>query len=138
MASNWLTILNNEITACRLCPRLVEYREKIRREKRRAYIDQEYWAKPVPGFGEPNAKVLILGLGPGAHGALEVPRFVVAGPGGRRAGWHSFCLLAVRCDGARLYARSRLLTPRPGDPAQLRRATRELLRQRGTVQERTG
>jgi uracil-DNA glycosylase family 4 len=74
MASNWLTVLNSEITACRLCPRLVEYREKIGREKRRAYIDQEYWAKPVPGFGDPNAKLLILGLAPGAHGSNRTGR----------------------------------------------------------------
>jgi uracil-DNA glycosylase family 4 len=72
--SDWLTILNNEITACTLCPRLVEYREKIGREKRRAYIDQEYWAKPVPGFGDPNAKVMILGLAPGAHGSNRTGR----------------------------------------------------------------
>ena len=74
MSLNWLTILNDEITACRLCPRLVEYREKIGREKRRAYKDQEYWAKPVPGFGDPNAKVLILGLAPGAHGSNRTGR----------------------------------------------------------------
>jgi uracil-DNA glycosylase len=72
--STLLTILNNEITACTLCPRLVEYREKIGREKRRAYKDQEYWAKPVPGFGDPNAKVLILGLAPGAHGSNRTGR----------------------------------------------------------------
>jgi uracil-DNA glycosylase family 4 len=74
MSSNWLTVLNSEITACRLCPRLVEYRETIGREKRRAYIDQEYWAKPVPGFGDPDAKVLILGLAPGAHGSNRTGR----------------------------------------------------------------
>ena len=74
MPSDWLTILNNEITACTLCPRLVEYREKIGREKRRAYIDQIYWAKPVPGFGDPNARVLILGLAPGAHGSNRTGR----------------------------------------------------------------
>src|SRR2546426_3965939 len=67
-------ILNKELTACVRCPRLVEYREKIGREKRRAYIDQEYWAKPVPGFGDPNAKVLILGLAPGAHGSNRTGR----------------------------------------------------------------
>jgi uracil-DNA glycosylase len=72
--SSWLSILNNEITACTLCPRLVQYREKIGREKRRAYKDQEYWAKPVPGFGDPNAKVLILGLAPGAHGSNRTGR----------------------------------------------------------------
>jgi uracil-DNA glycosylase len=74
VSSTWLTILNNEITACTLCPRLVEYREKIGREKRRAYKGQEYWAKPVPGFGDPTAKVLILGLAPGAHGSNRTGR----------------------------------------------------------------
>jgi uracil-DNA glycosylase family 4 len=74
LASHWLNILNSEVTACRRCPRLVEYREKIGREKRRAYKDQEYWAKPVPGFGDPNAEVLILGLAPGAHGSNRTGR----------------------------------------------------------------
>src|SRR3954467_11102100 len=69
-----LQILNQDVTACRLCPRLVEYREKIGREKRRAYIDQEHWAKPVPGFGDPNAKVLILGLAPEARGSNRTGR----------------------------------------------------------------
>ncbi len=71
---NWLTILNAEIISCTLCPRLVEYREKIAREKRRAYRDHEYWGKPVPGFGDPNARVLILGLAPGAHGSNRTGR----------------------------------------------------------------
>lgn len=67
-------ILNQQIVACRLCPRLVEYREKIAREKRRAYRDCEYWGKPVPGFGDPQARVLILGLAPGAHGSNRTGR----------------------------------------------------------------
>jgi uracil-DNA glycosylase family 4 len=70
----WLTILNAEIISCTLCPRLVEYRQKIAREKRRAYRDCEYWGKPVPGFGDPNARVLILGLAPGAHGSNRTGR----------------------------------------------------------------
>lgn len=69
-----LQVLNADVTACRLCPRLVEYRERIGRERRRAYKDQEYWAKPVPGFGDPNARVLILGLAPGAHGSNRTGR----------------------------------------------------------------
>ncbi len=69
-----LQVLNQEVTSCVRCPRLVEYRERIGREKRRAYKDQEYWAKPVPGFGDPNAKVLILGLAPGAHGSNRTGR----------------------------------------------------------------
>jgi uracil-DNA glycosylase len=69
-----LQVLNSEIIACALCERLTLYREKIGREKRRAYIDQQYWAKPVPGFGDPNARVLLLGLAPGAHGSNRTGR----------------------------------------------------------------
>src|SRR5919108_1371064 len=70
----WLTQLNREVVACTRCPRLGAYREKIAREKRRAYRDQEYWGKPVPGFGDPSARVLILGLAPGAHGSNRTGR----------------------------------------------------------------
>ncbi|MBI2682916.1 MAG: uracil-DNA glycosylase [Acidobacteriales bacterium] len=69
-----LRILNQEIIACRLCPRLVAHRERIGAEKRKAYREQEYWAKPVPGFGDPNARVLLLGLAPGAHGSNRTGR----------------------------------------------------------------
>ena len=69
-----LTILNREVIACTRCPRLVTYREQIAREKRRAYRDWEYWGKPVPGFGDPNARVLIMGLAPGAHGSNRTGR----------------------------------------------------------------
>jgi len=71
---NWLTILNEEVISCARCPRLVIYREQVAREKRRAYRDCEYWGKPVPGFGDPNARVLILGLAPGAHGSNRTGR----------------------------------------------------------------
>lgn len=71
---NWLTVLNSEVVACKRCPRLVEYREQIAREKRRAYKDWEYWGKPVPGFGDPNARVVVLGLAPGAHGSNRTGR----------------------------------------------------------------
>jgi uracil-DNA glycosylase len=74
MASDWLTQLNREVIACTRCPRLVEYRERIAREKRRAYRDCEYWGKPVPGFGDPHARVLVLGLAPGAHGSNRTGR----------------------------------------------------------------
>jgi len=70
----WLAHLNAEIIACTRCPRLVEYRQRIARAKRRAYLDYEYWGKPVPGFGDPNARVLILGLAPGAHGSNRTGR----------------------------------------------------------------
>jgi uracil-DNA glycosylase family 4 len=73
-SSNWLVELNAEVIACTRCPRLVQYREMIAREKRRAYRDCEYWGKPVPGFGDPEARVLILGLAPGAHGSNRTGR----------------------------------------------------------------
>ncbi len=74
MAADWLVQLNREVVACTKCPRLVTYRELIAREKRRAYRDCEYWGKPVPGFGDRNARVLIMGLAPGAHGSNRTGR----------------------------------------------------------------
>ena len=69
-----LEILDSEIIACTKCPRLVAYRQQVGLEKRRAYKDHEYWARPVPGFGDPKARVLILGLAPGAHGSNRTGR----------------------------------------------------------------
>lgn len=66
--------LNKEIIQCRKCARLVEWREEVARVKRKAYIDQEYWGKPVPGFGDPNARVVVVGLAPGAHGSNRTGR----------------------------------------------------------------
>ncbi|MDE3090890.1 MAG: uracil-DNA glycosylase, partial [Chloroflexota bacterium] len=71
--SNW-NHLNTEIVACRKCPRLVEYRERIAREKRRAYRDWDYWGRPVPGFGDHNARIVLVGLAPGAHGSNRTGR----------------------------------------------------------------
>ena len=73
-AMPWLTVLNREVIACTRCPRLVAYREQVAREKRRAYRDWEYWGKPVPGFGDPHARVLVMGLAPGAHGSNRTGR----------------------------------------------------------------
>ena len=69
-----LASLNKEIIACHKCPRLVAWREEVARVKRRAYMDQEYWGKPVPGFGDTKARVLIVGLAPGAHGSNRTGR----------------------------------------------------------------
>ena len=66
--------LNEEIIQCRKCTRLVEWREEVARVKRKAYADQEYWGKPVPGFGDPNARVVSVGLAPGAHGSNRTGR----------------------------------------------------------------
>lgn len=71
---SWLRQLNREVAACTRCPRLVEHCRKISTEKRRAYLEWEYWGKPVPGFGDPLARVLILGLAPGAHGSNRTGR----------------------------------------------------------------
>src|SRR5580700_3885590 len=69
-----LRVLNEEIIRCRKCPRLVEYRERVAREKRLSFRGCEYWGKPVPGFGDPQAKLVILGLAPAAHGGNRTGR----------------------------------------------------------------
>ncbi len=63
-----------ELLACRRCPRLAHWRERVAREKRRAYMDWEYWGRPLPGFGDPRAPVALIGLAPGAHGANRTGR----------------------------------------------------------------
>ncbi|MBU4224361.1 MAG: uracil-DNA glycosylase [Chloroflexi bacterium] len=65
---------NAELLSCRKCPRLVAWREEMARVKRRAYHDWEYWGKPVPGFGDPQARVVAVGLAPGAHGSNRTGR----------------------------------------------------------------
>jgi uracil-DNA glycosylase family 4 len=66
--------LNQRIVACRSCPRLVAWREQVALEKRRAYQDLPYWGRPVPGFGDPHARVFVVGLAPGAHGSNRTGR----------------------------------------------------------------
>ena len=74
MPGDDLTILEGEITACRKCPRLVPYLDNVARIKRRAYRDWTYWGRPVPAFGDPQARLVIIGLAPGAHGANRTGR----------------------------------------------------------------
>ena len=69
-----LIALANEISECRACPRLVEWREAVGREKRASFRDDTYWARPVPGFGDPHAQVLVVGLAPAAHGGNRTGR----------------------------------------------------------------
>ena len=76
--------LNREIVACRACPRLVEWRERVAREKRASYADQEYWGRAVPCFGDPDARRLIVGLAPAAHGANRTGRMFT---GDRSGDW---------------------------------------------------
>ena len=66
--------LHEQIVTCRQCPRLVDYRERVARDRKRAHRDQEYWGRPVPGFGDQQARVLIVGLAPGAHGSNRTGR----------------------------------------------------------------
>ncbi len=103
--------LNRELIACTRCPRLVEHRERVAREKRRAYRDQEYWGRPVPGFGDVRARVLILGLAPGAHGSNRTGRMFTGDGSGyflypvlHEAGFASQAESRNRNDGMRLRA----------------------------------
>ncbi len=72
--SSALRVLAREITACERCPRLRKYCREVAVTKRRAYLDWEYWGKPVPAFGDPKAQVLVIGLAPGAHGSNRTGR----------------------------------------------------------------
>jgi uracil-DNA glycosylase len=69
-----LARVEERVVTCRACPRLVEWRERVGREKRRAFLGWDYWARPVPGFGDADARLLVLGLAPAAHGANRTGR----------------------------------------------------------------
>ncbi|MBI3915121.1 MAG: uracil-DNA glycosylase [Chloroflexi bacterium] len=101
--------LNSAVISCRLCPRLVKYREKIAREKRRAYLDWDYWGRPVPGFGDVNARVLLVALAPGAHGSNRTGRMFTGDASGdflygalHRAGFSNKLIARHAYDGLEL------------------------------------
>ena len=79
-----IALLQDRIITCRLCPRLVEWRETVAREKVRRFTDQPYWGKPVPSFGDPRARLLVLGLAPAAHGGNRTGRIFT---GDRSGDW---------------------------------------------------
>ncbi|MBC8144569.1 MAG: uracil-DNA glycosylase, partial [bacterium] len=89
---------NERVIRCTRCPRLVAYREEVGRIRKRAFINDDYWARPVPSFGDPNARVMIVGLAPAAHGANRTGR-MFTGDGTDTMGAGNFLMRALYATG---------------------------------------
>ncbi|MCL5743352.1 MAG: uracil-DNA glycosylase [Acidobacteria bacterium] len=143
-----MEILRNDIVSCTRCPRLIAYCREVARVKRKAYLDQEYWGKPVPGFGDPGARVLIIGLAPGAHGANRTGRIFTGDQSGtflfgalHKTGFASQPESVSRDDGLRLsgaYISAAARCAPPGNkptPEEIRNCREYLERELGILNE---